>query len=171
MKTVFSAVMAMFLMTLAPSAQALQIENTSGWKLKYVPKTDKSFSFFAAGAEALLVPENDETGLNPAILVLKKPKLEKNLSDNKALWRAAVFPKFSYNRFVLHDEVFKHEDGWRYVVEFQSDTGSENMLPAIILATLVNDELYLFLFENHTKVFHQHLPSVEKIYRELRIKN
>ena len=153
----------------AHAQAALRLDNVRDWKVTEVTDGSPEAKLFA-GAELLLSHSDTKNSTGMTVVVHAEQLNGEAPTKNAESWRKLVLKKVANQHFVLNERAFKKDGQWRYVVEYQTDTGSETMLSSIVLATVVKGELHLFSYENHPKTYQAQIGAVRSLFRDISIR-
>jgi hypothetical protein len=152
----------------AHAQAAIHVGNTRDWKVTEVAAGSPEAKLFA-DAELLLSHASTKDSVGMTVVVHSEPLKVEAPTKNAEAWRKLVLAKVANQHFVLNERAFKKDGQWRYIVEYQTDTGSETMLSSIVLATAIKGELHLFSYENHPKTYQAQIGAVRSLFRDISI--
>lgn len=157
----------LLLVTLSLPAWALEVQSLpAGWN--YGDAAAGSLEEKLTGAQgALSLTEGGQTVAT--VLVFQKTAAKQFApGENIAAWRKELFPEMAPGKFIiLHDDVLRVKGKDRYLGEYTSDTGTENMLQTFIMAQIHNGKIVVFRYENHRRVYQTYSPKVDRLLRVL----
>ncbi|MBX3021571.1 MAG: hypothetical protein KF799_07830 [Bdellovibrionales bacterium] len=143
-----------------------EIKNVTGWKVAEISDRDP-VKKLSGGAEATIVREDAATDLTINIFVhtLKSSNDVKPTGTDLVHWRKALFgdrlPKGQRESIIRKDGVD------RYIVEFQSDSGTATMLHSLVMVTTINGKLYAFSYENERGDYLKQAEEIKELLRAL----
>lgn len=143
-------------------AAQLKISQADTWKVQIIQKNTPE-SAMLANAEMTLTQPLHKAGVIPTVLVQKIAT--NNLPKTTAQWQDLVLKGAK----PLRERTLKTGGRTRYLVEFQRFTGSEMMTPVIIMATVVNGEVYALVYSNHAPIYKEHFDEVFKLLKSVQI--
>lgn len=170
MKLLLWTTLCIFSSSAAFAALPVQVAGVPGWDFKQIADGDPA-SRILGGAGAVLIQTGSESEVpvNIAIYDLTEKAAVKAGEVRPLEWRKAVFAGLPKAPSVIHEAVIKKEGSIRYLVEYQSDTGTETMLNSILMVTLLNGKVYGFSYENARPIYQKHIAEIRKALRELKV--
>lgn len=150
----------------AHAQAALEVGNVQNWKVSQVAAGSSEAKLFA-NAELLLSSSKDGVGMT--VVVHAEDVKGEAPTKNPEAWRKLVLQNVTNQHFVLNEHAFKKDGQWRYLIEYQTDTGSETMLSSIVLATVIKGQMHMFSYENHPKTYQAQIGAVRSLLRGISI--
>lgn len=156
------------LATLVVNAHAVKIENTGAWTFeKFENGGLESRVFEAEGA--LTRPTKDTDLPKPVIYLRTLDAAEFAGSANKAEWRGHILNSPSNRQIVLSENIFKKNGRFHYMAEYQTDTGTENMLHSALLATVIDGRIQVLVFDARRAVYMKQKGAILDLFKSISI--
>lgn len=155
--------------TPAFAALPLDVKNLKGWTLQEIPSDDIAKQLTSGAAATLVRPVDGGMTVNINVHIEAENEVLKKAGENLKAWRKAIFategmpPKISIQK----EAVVKKDGGIRYLVEYQSNTGSETMLNSVLMITVFKGKTYLFIYEGERSIYLKNAPEVKKALKEM----
>ena len=157
--------LSIFLFLPANGAVPSPIGNAPGWTYKEIEQN--SFEArFSGGAEAMLTL--GETGKIPdsTVLIYSLPiPPHSHLAGDTGAWQKIFFTGNGRKQVIINQRAILVNKEWRYIVSFQTDTGTETMLSSALMAKVVGNKIRYFLYENPPSAFKDSVATVWQLYR------
>lgn len=154
---------------LTATAHASQLQLTSieeGWTPHLV--TAGTFeAAFSGNAEAILNFHETSEDTLATIFVHEFPvPANVKLTDDTRVWHKVLFPnKATVKYSVVNERAFQVNGQWRYVIEYQANTGT--MLNSIVMVTVAGGKLHVFLFEQSRPLYIKLIASVRLLFKNI----
>lgn len=169
MNNTYALLLVTFLSSNAFAALPIEVKNLKDWTLQEIPKDDPAKEL-AAGAAATLV-RSIEGGMtvNINLHIDAENEALKKAGSNLKAWHKTIFetdgapPKMS----IQNEAVIKKDGGIRYLVEYQANTGTANMLNSVLMITVLKGKTYIFIYEGERSIYLKNAPEVKKALKEM----
>jgi len=144
----------------------LKFTSIDGWHAVQVEK-DPVLSVIFSGSDYVLLVDNKEAEAKPVIRVRKLGKANQLKTDNASAWEKIIFGSNTGTKLVYDKKVFKKKGHYQFTAKAQYDTGTPNMLYAVVMGTIVDGEILLMQFEQSRDEFYRDLGAVTKIFHNV----
>jgi len=140
-----------------------------GWIFESV-KPDTFLHFFTGGASAVMSKRvtNPERGA-PSVRIYTIQTDVSKLNDSKEVWRAALI-QTKKKMLIMNERFITVKGQTRYIIEYQTDSGTESMLQSAVMGVVVNGELQKFLYEYPQIVYRTEIAEIRTLYSSVDLK-
>ncbi len=150
------------LITLSAQAAQIKVQNADDWKVQFIPKNTQE-SVLLGGADFTLTFAVHKAGAIPTVLVNKLQRTSGS-PRNASEWRELILkdkPELRPTR----ERVLVRDGSTRYVAEFEKTFAAEVTTKYMIMATVVEGEIYVFSYQGHLPIFRAHFDDIVKLYK------
>jgi hypothetical protein len=142
---------------------------SDGWLYENV-QPETFLHFFTGGATAVMSKKvsNPEKGA-PSVRIYETKADVNKLTQAKETWRSALV-NAKGKILIMNEKLINVRGQTRYVIEFQSDTGTEAMMNTAIMGMVVDGKLYKFLYEYPQIVYRNEIGDIRVLYSNVDLK-
>ena len=139
-----------------------------GWTVHtVVPGTEDAK--ISGNSDAIINFNETANGTLATVYVFELPTpANLKLGEDTEPWHGILFGKAAKTKVsVVSERTYNVNGQWRYIIEFQPDTGT--MLNSIAMATLIDGKLHVMSLEQNRTLFNQLASSVRKLMKNVEI--
>lgn len=160
MKLALLALTAFGLNAFAQTAQ-LKVSNAPGWSVEQVTKSSRVYAITAA--EAILTAPG--AGGSQPVFVQKLPSI--GVPKTVQQWSQVVLAGRPGR--ILNQTLKAQKGKPRYVVEYEYPFSKEIMMRSLVLATVINGEIYAVSYSMNPDEFKTFAPNVTRLFRTIEL--
>lgn len=143
----------------------IKLSGIEGWKTIDV-KTDKAFSAIFEGSEQILLVDKNST-VAPVVRVRTLSETPSSPLNSVTAWNKFIFKTKSPTlEIITSQKILK--SGY-YLVAFQTDVGTQNMLHSVLLAANLGGKIRILIYEQRRDAYLESLPLVSQLFQNVKI--
>lgn len=164
-----AAVLTLFFMATNSFARALNLEELKGWRVVEVKK-DRLLESIFGDSDYLLVVTDPNDPEKPTVQVRSRGVVGSFAQSRIQNWPDLIFVDKNRPQTIKSQSLTKRDGGYRYFAEFETDLGTPDRLRSLLMATLIDGELRLFVFEQAQPEYQRSMERVREMLLALKVR-